>query len=80
MSLNFCSAVCSQKSIRDQKIEGIVDCDTIEEVITVAITLEPPSLLAVLKKLLCTCAPTMGFVIVKCSCQKLCIYFLNRQV
>jgi len=30
---NFCSAVCSQKSIRDQIIEGLVDGDTIEELL-----------------------------------------------
>ena len=30
---NFCSAECSQKSIRDQIIEGLLDGDTIEELL-----------------------------------------------
>ena len=30
---NFCSATCSQKSIRDQIIEGLLDGDTIEELL-----------------------------------------------
>ena len=30
---NFCSAACSQKSIRDQIIEGLIDGDTVEHLL-----------------------------------------------